>query len=232
MTNKLASSILCFTLLCGPLTSLVLADPIDKTSFRPAWHAGIYGGAGIPKSFSDIQGKSNLTGLSVTDLKLQTGPMFGMKLGVFGPANERMGRWFGAELDVSYLRSELKAQDATVSLLNVTAITQIDKSKIDLITGAIHFLIKYPGTVIQPYVGAGPAIIHAKLDKVTIGGVVSNSSSATSLGLSGVGGVRVKFTDQIGGFLEYKHIRAGLEFETLKGDAVVHAAVAGVNFTF
>ena len=84
--------------------------------------------------------------------------------------------------------------------------------------------------MIQPYIGAGPAVIHARTDEVRSGG--TPILTATSLGLSGVGGFRLKFSEGIGVFFEYKHIRANLEFGSVEGNAVVHAGVGGINFTF
>jgi hypothetical protein len=49
---------------------------------------------------------------------------------------------------------------------------------------------------------------------------------------SGIGGVRLLFSEHVGMFFEYKHIRSMVEFDTLEGNAVVHAGVGGINFMF
>jgi hypothetical protein len=56
--------------------------------------------------------------------------------------------------------------------------------------------------------------------------------NATNLGLSGVAGFRLLFSEHVGLFAEYKHIRTNREFGDLEGDAVLHAGVGGINFTF
>jgi hypothetical protein len=40
------------------------------------------------------------------------------------------------------------------------------------------------------------------------------------------------FSEHIGLFAEYKHIRAAVEGDDLEADAVVHAGVGGINFVF
>jgi len=176
-----------------------------------------------------------VSGLTISDLKLKSGPMAGIKFGLFGPTNDPVASWFGIELDASYLRTKLKAQDVRLSAPGFFPFSgPIDESKLDFITGALHLLIRYPGQVVQPYIGAGPAVIHARSSDVTSPGIgtLFTSGSATSLGLSGVAGIRLLFSEHVGAFFEYKHIRSALEFESLKGDAVVHGGVGGINLMF
>jgi hypothetical protein len=40
------------------------------------------------------------------------------------------------------------------------------------------------------------------------------------------------FLEHIGLLAEYKHIRSTVKFDTLGGDAVIHAAVGGIHFLF
>lgn len=227
------------------LCRLLLASVLVLSFFmqaHPLWagegvtpYIGIYGGIGIPETFDNVKGRGDASGLTFSDLKLKSGPMAGIKLGLFGPTNDPVAGWFGIELDASYIRTKLKAQDVRLSVPGFSPITgPIDESKLDFITGALHLLIRYPGQVIQPYIGAGPAVIHARSSDVTSPGIgtLFTSGSATSLGLSGVAGIRLLFSQHVGAFFEYKHIRSALEFESLKGDAVVHGGVGGINFMF
>ncbi len=197
-------------------------------------YIGIYGGIGIPETFDNVKGKGDASGLTFSDLKLKSGPMAGIKFGLFGPTNDPVASWFGIELDASYIRTKLKAQDVRLSAPGFSLTGPIDESKLDFITGALHLLVRYPGQVVQPYIGAGPAVIHARSSDVTVpgAGTLFTSGSATSLGLSGVAGIRLLFSQHVGAFFEYKHIRSALEFESLKGDAVVHGGVGGINLMF
>ena len=115
-----------------------------------------------------------------------------------------------------------------MSFLGLTGTIPIDQTKIELITGALHLIAKYPDGPVQPYIGAGPAVVHARVsDSATF-----SSGSTTALGLSAVGGLCLKVSDHIGLFAEYKYIRASLKFDDLEADAAVHAAVGGLTFNF
>jgi opacity protein-like surface antigen len=191
-------------------------------------YVGIYGGIAIPETFDDVR-EGNF---SISDLKLKTGPMVGFKFGGYAPASSAAG-WLGVELDGAYTKSALKAQTIRLSGAGFNVPTQMDEATVHLITGAVHVLVRYPGSTFQPYLGAGPAVVHARSDGFTVANVVRLSSSeATALGLSGVAGFRLLFTDHIGLFAEYKHIRATLEFDDVRGDAVVHGGVGGLLLAF
>lgn len=179
-------------------------------------YLGIYGGIGFPETFDNVTGRGDASGLTFSDLKLKSGPMAGIKLGLFGPAKDPVASWFGIELDASYLKTKLKAQNARVSGPGFTLAGPIDESKLDFLTGALHLLVRYPGQVIQPYIGAGPAVIHARSSDVTspVLGTLFSSGSATSLGLSGVAGLRMLFSEHIGAFFDYKHILSALGWKS------------------
>ena len=100
-------------------------------------------------------------------------------------------------------------------------------------TGALHLLLRYPGQVFQPYIGAGPGVVYARASDLKVGGFTAlESGSATAFALSGVAGFRLQVSDHVGLFFEYKHIRTALEFESIEGNAVVHAGVGGIAFLF
>lgn len=189
---------------------------------------GIYGGVAFPDSLSNFTQPSGSATVHLTDLKLQTGPMVGMKLGLWGSERDTMSRWFGVELDGSYTQTKIKEQPATISVGSFRLSGLIDETRVKLMTGAVHLLVRFPQGPIQPYVGAGPAIVYARVsDSYSF-----NAGNSTTLGLSAVGGVRVVFTDNFGAFLEYKHIRSELEFDPGTADLVVHAGVGGLNIMF
>jgi len=214
------SLILLGVLLCGP-TMVQAGDGV-------APYIGIYGGMAFPESLHNVQGRGDLSGFAFSDFGLKSGPIVGGKFGIMGRGTDSLARWLGLEIDASYLRSKIKQQNAQVSFLGLNGTLPIDETKIELITGALHLIAKYPDGPLQPYIGAGPAVVHARFsDSNTF-----NSGSTTALGLSAVGGLRLMFSDHIGLFAEYKYIRAALEFDDLEADAAVHAAVGGLNFAF
>lgn len=189
---------------------------------------GIYGGVAFPQSLSNVTEPSGFATVHYSDLKLQTGPMVGMKLGFWGSERDTIARWFGVELDGSYTQTKIKEQPATVSVGAFRLNGLVDETRVKLMTGAVHFLVRFPQGPIQPYVGAGPALVYARVsDSYSF-----SAANSTTLGLSAVGGVRVAFTDNFGAFLEYKHIRSELDFDPGTADLVVHAGVGGVHFMF
>jgi opacity protein-like surface antigen len=204
--------------------SLILAARVGAEGY-----VGFYGGAAIPETFDNVKAGS----LSISDLKLKTGPMVGLKFGGYAPRSSAAG-WLGIELDASYTRSGLKSQTVRLTGSGLNLQGQIDnEATVHFFTGAVHVLVRYPGSTFQPYIGAGPAVVHARSDAFTVSrSVMFTEGDATALGLSGVAGFRILFTEQIGLFAEYKHIRAALEFDDVKGDAVVHGGVVGLNLLF
>lgn len=200
-------------------------------------YVGIYGGVGIPETFDDVKGRDFLAGTTLSDLKLETGAIVGAKLGAFGPASDPVGRWLGIELDVSYLMSELKQQTARLSVGAASVPVSLPATDLNFIVGAAHVLVRYPGDMVQPYIGAGPAVVHGRLSSLAttipfVGAIRTDTQTATNIGLSGVGGLRLRFSQHVGAFLEYKYIRADLEFDQVEGSFVAHAGVGGVSLHF
>lgn len=170
-------------------------------------YIGIYGGMAFPESLDNVKGRGDLSGFTFSDMKLKSGPIVGVKLGIMGPNNDPIARWLGLEIDGSYTQSKIKEQTIQISAFGLTGNLPVDETKINLITGALHLIVKYPDGPFQPYVGAGPAVVHARVSDSN----VFDSSNATALGFSGVGGFRLMFSEHIGLFAEYKYIRASLE---------------------
>lgn len=214
----------CVAVVCG--VSCLSLPALAADGVSP--YIGIYGGMAFPEDLSNVEGRGSLSGISFSDFDLKSGPLVGVKLGISGSGTDSLMRWFGLELDVSYLRSKIKQQTLQASAGGLSVNFPVDATNVHLITGAAHVLLKYPDGPFQPYLGVGPAAVHGRVsDSATF-----SSASTTALGLSAVGGLRVLLSEHIGFFAEYKHIRAGLEFEDVEGDVVVHGAVGGVNFVF
>jgi hypothetical protein len=141
-------------------------------------YIGIYGGMAFPESLHDVKGRGDLSGLTFSDFGLKNGPIVGGKFGVMGPGSDSLARWFGLEIDVSYIQSKIKQQNAQVSFLGLNGTLPIDETKVQLITGALHLIAKYPDGRVQPYIGAGPAAVHARVSESN----TFNSSNTTALG--------------------------------------------------
>ena len=211
---------------CCLLVVFLAPNAFAGDGVRP--YVGIYGGMAFPESLHDVQGRGDFSGFSFSDFDLKSGPMAGAKFGIMGRGSDSLARWLGLEIDASYMQSKIKQQNSQVSFLGLTGTVPIDETKIQLITGALHLIAKYPDGPVQPYIGAGPAVVHASVsDSATF-----TSGNTTALGLSAVGGLRFNVSEHIGFFAEYKYIRASLKSDDLEADAAVHAAVGGLNFAF
>lgn len=207
-------------------TATAQETPKKKEGF--GGYVSAYGGVAIPETFDNVR-----TGaLSIGDLKLKTGNIFGIKFGFTGHSKDQVWRYFGAELDLSIANTAIRAQSWRVSGGGLSGSIPASQADVRFFTSALHFMARWPDGPVRPYIGAGPAIVHGRVSQVNLGGVPVGDGSGTSIGLSAVAGTGFKITDRFGMFIEYKHIRAAMEFDDLKGDAVVHAGVAGVNVTF
>jgi opacity protein-like surface antigen len=212
-------------MLCG-LAVLLTSAAFAGDGVSP--YLSVYGGMAVPESLHDVQGRGSLSGFKFSDFSLKSGPMAGAKFGIMGRNSDSLARWLGLEIDASWLQSKIKQQNSQVSFVGLTGTLPIDETKIQLITGALHLIAKYPDGPVQPYIGAGPAVVHARNSE----SATFNSSSTTNVGLSAVGGLRFQISEHIGLFGEYKYIRASLKGDDLETDAAVHAAVGGINFVF
>lgn len=205
--------------------SLSRADDTTPQRTGPQAYIGLYGGIGFPDAFKDIQGQ----GARLSDLDLNPGPRVGGKMGVFGPRNDNFLRWFGVELDLGYLKTAVRDQPATVTVPGLTASGRVVETDVNIFSGALHVIGKFPDGPLQPYVGVGPAVVHAWISEDDF------SSAATNIALSALGGVRARISDAVGAFVEYKYLRAELDFKDdfdAQGLAQVHAVVGGVQLTF
>lgn len=190
----------------------------------PKGYLSLYGGVAIPESFDN--GRQGAA--SISSIKLSPGPLVGIKIGMMGSDKDSVARWLGIELDGSYMQPKIENQTVQASAGTLRLNIGLPESTVKLITGAVHVLVRFSNGPLQPYIGAGPAVVHARVsDSSGLGG-----GTSTTIGLSAVGGFRVMLSDGIGAFLEYKHIRSELEFETTRGDAVIHAGVGGFSFLF
>lgn len=229
MTRSLSAAVF-FSIVALSTFHLHLAraedTPKQKEGF--GYYVGGYGGVAIPETFDNV----TVGPFSIGDLKLKTGDIFGMKFGFTGHSKDQVWRYFGAELDLSITNTALSEQSWRVSGLGINGSIPVSQANVRLFTGALHLTVRYPDGPVQPYVGVGPAVIHGRVSEFNLANIRIEDSAGTSIGLSAIGGVRFKLTDQFGLFLEYKHLRAAMEFDDLKGDAVVHAGVVGVNVTY
>jgi len=204
------------------LLAVVLLAPTHSFA---QMYVGIYGGGAIPHS-ADVEIKvppepSFLVPdlgrgfRDVGDADFDPGVMVG----------GRVGFWFegvpyvGAEVDFYWANPEISVKVAGLSLL-------IDED-IDVYTGGINLLARYPYWPIQPYGGVGLGIVTVDFER----------DNDTALALQLMGGVRGFITDNIALFTEYKWVLSRLEFkgaggEELEFDYSASHVYGGIEYHF
>ena len=138
---KTAVQIFCVGFLCLGLSSLAWAEGSPKTANKTTGYASLFGGYAWPGQI----GVNPLTGQS--DRDVDSGLIFGLKVG-FTPAPART--WVGWELEAYRSSHTVQALAAGYA-----------RSTLDVTTVAFNFILRYPGTWAQPYVGVGPSINRA-----------------------------------------------------------------------
>lgn len=148
---------------------------------------------------------------------------------MFGSRNDNILRWFGGELDLGYLKTVVRDQPVTGTVQGLTGSGRVVETDVNIFSGALHLIGKFPDGPLQPYVGVGPAVVHAWISEDNF------SSAATNVALSAISGVRARISETVGAFVEYKYLRAELDFKDdfdAQGLLQVHAVVGGVQLTF
>lgn len=204
-------------------------------SSTPEYYVSGYGGYAFSGSLKNLEYTGLLEGVNLGDIKHNGGGFFGGKFGAY-----MHDSYFGAEVEAFYARLSIPNQTLSVSGtarnfgVPVSGSAILPSSDQNLYGGALNILLRYPGKVLQPYVGIGLAIVHLE----NTGGA---DSSSTSPGLSALAGIRAKVTERISVFGEFKYIYSSFEFKNLqgapqgtglKGDLNIPTLVGGVAFNF
>lgn len=178
-------------------------------------------GGNFPQDLTDVSGIETIQGVDVSgvtfsDLKLDKGVMFGLKAGGYFPG---VVNWLGIEFDAYHALADIQAQSFTASVplasLGVnpsgTFVGSGNTNAIDfsVTTVAVNLLARYPGSLLQPYVGVGLGGNVAILREGS--GNVKDADFAPAL--NALAGLRVMIIDQIGIFAEYKYNRNLKEFK-------------------
>jgi len=199
---------------------------------------------------------SNLATLTQTfktsDLDMKSSATFGGKVGYF--FKEEKLPWLGVELEAFTNTPTIKSQTVTTQqdinyapktvqlpcqgLPNPTcpiAVTnkgtlQLSESSLRVITVAFNVIARYPGEVLQPYVGVGAGALYFQSSSGSIQG------RQWTPGFNAQAGLKVLIAEEWGLFVEGKYNLANLSnFDPtfgLSGQYSVFHAVAGVAYHF
>jgi hypothetical protein len=237
------------------------------------WYVGGYGGYSRPSKLSDVRmptlgdrqatasrpfaldylnGDTQTSSLSASDISLKSSGIFGAKAGYFFTAEG--WSWLGVEIEAFTTTPTIKSQTITTQLdaiytprninLNppsgppivptekiVRGTLRLDESPLRLITVAANVIVRYPGSMFQPYLGVGVGAFY-------FFGSGSGQIDGRQMvpGLNALGGVKILATKEWGFFIEGKYNRATLTtFDPvygLGGTYSTYNVVGGVAYHF
>lgn len=145
-----------------------------------------------------------------TNTDVQGGLGGGLKVGFF-PAFA--GRYVGLEAELSGLDGKVNAPAATTG-----GVTRSANFRLQSINAMANLLLRYPGDVMQPYIGLGAGLSGGfardlSLQHSTIG-VVHENAADGAFAYQLIGGVRANVSDRVFLFTEYKYFVANYQWES------------------
>jgi len=128
----------------------------------------------------------------------------GLKAGIFPTFGNG---YLGVQVDVFGHNGSLSSPPA------VTAPVGANQAAGDLsiVNGMVNVLLRYPGALIQPYIGVGTGVSVGTLTNTAIslgGTTLSDKGSNAALAYQFLGGVKGRITERIFLFTEYKYFAA------------------------
>jgi opacity protein-like surface antigen len=193
--------------------------------------------------------------LQTDDVKLKRSWVAGGKLGYF--FSQQGFPWLGIELEAFLTNPKIKSQtlgatqdvtrfnptpspngptdnpgnagDTEPTDFSIPRSISLDESNLFVTTLALNGVLRYPGTILQPYIGAGIGGFWFRGNK-------QFDSSKIVPGLNAFAGLKVKATEEWGVFIEGKYNRATLnDFGPeigLRGNYSLVQWLAGLAFHF
>lgn len=195
--------------------------------------------------FTPAAGDTLTSSLRSSDISLKNSGMFGAKGGYF--FKDEGYSWLGIEIEAFTTQPTIKRQtvatvlDATYSpkvpsglnppttIIGQSGTLQLEESRVRLTTVAFNVIARYPGQVVQPYVGVGAGAFY-----FSSSGQIDGRRVVPGLNL--LSGIKVLFTEELAFFVEGKFTRATIpqldpKFG-LRGEYSAFNAVAGLAFHF
>ncbi len=173
-----------------------------------------------------------------TNTDVQGGLGGGLKVGVF-PAFA--GEALGLEADISGMDGSVDAPARTTG-----GVTRSGTFRLQSINAMANLLLRYPGDVIQPYIGVGAGLSGGfardlNLQHSTIGFIRENAADG-AFAYQFLGGIRANVSERVFVFTEYKYFVANYQWESEFADGSrgpsftlnyrAHIISGGVGFSF
>ncbi len=169
------------------------------------WYVAGQAGYSFADALRNVRGTGGLSGLEAPNFDLKNSLAYGGKIGVYP-----FHRSLGFELDVFHSTPHVKNLDDIPGIH--LAVTNI---------GA-NILLRYPGVTFQPYLGAGPALLIARLSN----SATTQQDTQVSIGYNFLTGIRAFVTPNVALFTEYKYTDARFGFSGAFG------SVGGFDSTY
>jgi hypothetical protein len=204
------------------MNGYVMANVDKKESQEKPFYVGVFGGVSFPEN-AHLRPSDPTSGID-----MKGGFSGGLKTGWMLPG-QYYGGWFNWEFEYWYQNNRVKEQ-------TIPGVGTLSGANGHFHTFSSNFIIRRPTGTIQPYIGLGPSLVYANINgsNSTASAFGTGNQSATSLGLNFLVGTRLKFTDTLGMFVEYKRNTAfNAAFEDVgRFRFTTNAVVVGLTWDF
>ena len=197
---------------------LLTAVSLSAIPAQAEWYVAGQAGHSFADSLRNVTTTGPFSGIELQDFDMKNSLAYGGKVGAY-PFHGSLG----FELDVFHSTPHVKNLDNSPGIhLGVTNV------------GA-NILLRYPGVTFQPYLGAGPGILIARLSR----SVETQQDTQVSIGFNFLTGIRAFVTPKVALFTEYKFTDAKFGFHGAFGsfggfDSTyrAHQIFVGVSYHF
>lgn len=160
------------------------------------WYVAGQAGYNFADSLRNVTTTGPFSGIELQDFDLNNSVAYGGKIGAY-PFHGSLG----FELDVNHSTPHVKSLGDSPGIH--LAVTNV---------GA-NIVLRYPGVTFQPYLGAGPGIMIARLSR----SVETQQDTQVSLGFNFLTGIRAFVAPKVALFTEYKYTHAKFGFNDAFG---------------
>lgn len=199
------------------MNGYVMANEDKKESQEKPFYVGVFGGISFPQDMHSPPSSSS------SGIDMKGGFNGGLKTGWMLPG-QYYGGWFNWEFEYWYQNNKAKQ------------FGPLPGANGHFHTFSSNFILRRPTGVIQPYIGLGPSLVYADFNgsPTNPSAFGTENQNATSFGLNFLVGTRVKFTDSLGMFVEFKRNTAfNAAFEDVgRFRFTTNAVVAGLTWDF
>ena len=198
--------------------SLLAAVSLIAIPARAEWYVAGQAGYNFAGPLRDVTTTGPFSGIELQNFDLNNSVAYGGKVGVY-PFHGSLG----FELDVNHSTPHVESLGDSPGIH--LAVTNV---------GA-NIVLRYPGVTFQPYLGAGPGIMIARLSR----SAETQQDTQVSIGFNFLTGIRAFVTPNVALFTEYKYTDAKFGFDDAFGsfggfDSTyrAHQLFLGVSYHF